>query len=326
MEKENKKMKAPLYKKEKARINRLVTRAKKHDPRIKRFEKEEKEARAKRLKEKAERQKVEQAKRDALIKIREDERQAKLDAAQAKVQAREDAKKKKFADRANRKKIICDLLAEKVKLAQYSPQFMKLFLVKIQNVEYDEMKALLERDDLELEEMQKEFKALMTRIKNRQRGITNTPAPKVEEKKTEVKDLLKDWSQEEITLLTKAFGKWPAGASKRWENITEYIGGKKKQSEVIQMAKKLSIQNMKGGKGLDRKMAAVMKAKNKMDSAEAVKPKKEAPKAVDITEWSQDEQGLLEKGLKQFSSKLSKKERWGKISNLIKTKTPKECF
>jgi hypothetical protein len=58
MEKENKKMKAPLYKKEKQRINKLVNRAKKRDPRILKWEKEEKEARELRKKEQEERKRV----------------------------------------------------------------------------------------------------------------------------------------------------------------------------------------------------------------------------------------------------------------------------
>lgn len=43
MERDNKKLKAPLYKKEKARITKLATIAKSKDPRVQQYEKDQRE-------------------------------------------------------------------------------------------------------------------------------------------------------------------------------------------------------------------------------------------------------------------------------------------
>lgn len=325
MEKENKKMKAPLYKKEKQRINKLVTRAKKYDPRILKFEKEEREAREARKKEIEARKKAEREKKEALIRQKEEERRKKKEEEQARLQAIEDEKRKKLEEKANRKTVIKNLVKEKVNLPQYSNQFIDIFLDKVKPDEYDQIKALLQRGDLDLKGMQTEFKNLLKKIKERQRGGIKK-AKKNEGEQKSVTDMLKDWTQEEISLLTKAFSKFPSGFQRRWENIAEFIGGQKKVSDVIKMAKKLSIQNMKGGKGLDRKMAAVMKAKNKLDSKPQAKPAQKAKPKTDEVVWTQEEQSLLEKGLKSYPSSLPKKERWGKISELVKTKSPKQCF
>jgi hypothetical protein len=153
MEKDNKKMKAPLYKKEKARISKLVEIAKKHDPRIRKFEREEKEAREKRQKEIDEKKLLEKEKRENLANKIAGEKKAKEDAILAEAQAIEDEKKKKFEEKMNRKNLICSLVQQKVKLPQYSDQFLKLFLDKVQEDEYNEMKDILERDDLDLKAM-----------------------------------------------------------------------------------------------------------------------------------------------------------------------------
>jgi hypothetical protein len=62
-------------------------------------------------------------------------------------------------------------------------------------------------------------------------------AKKLEESKNvDLKD--KEWTQEEIALLTKAIVKFPPGTTNRWKTIAEDVG--KSQKDVISKAKQIA--------------------------------------------------------------------------------------
>lgn len=45
-----------------------------------------------------------------------------------------------------------------------------------------------------------------------------------EKKRQEESKKINEWSNEELSSLSKAIVRFPAGAPRRWENITEYVG------------------------------------------------------------------------------------------------------
>lgn len=137
MEKENKKLKNHLLKKEKIRINKLINRAQRNDPRLINHEKAEREKREKR---KAEIEIMRNEKRDAENAVKEKMQKEKVDkqnaAKEAKVNAAEAAKNKRFAKKQQKKDII-RLYTTNIPNAKYNAAFLEIFLDSVKQEEKD---------------------------------------------------------------------------------------------------------------------------------------------------------------------------------------------
>ena len=62
---------------------------------------------------------------------------------------------------------------------------------------------------------------------------------KLEEERNNNKDIMKDWTTDEIKKLSKGLVKFPTGTNDRWKVIATFIGSKT-QKEVISKAKEIT--------------------------------------------------------------------------------------
>lgn len=343
MERENKRMKKDLLKKEKARIKRLVDLARSKDPRVVKYEaeetarvekiREEKRLEKQRRKDEEERLKTEAAERIRAKALKEQE---EIKKKEEELRAVKQAKKNRIDD--------CKaLVAKKVDLPEYGPMFLDYFLDGVNDEEYNSIMETL-KTELPQEEMRQKFKEFVSAVKERQspqpqKKSNQGPAPKKF-------DNFNKWTEEEIALLTKGIIKYPAGLGSRWVKIQEYIGGTKTIHEVTEMAKELSIKNVRGEQNIKNAMEEAINQKNNSVKASEQTPsptKKAAtpvqpqpvpvepsapkePAAPNPADWSQTQQKALEAALKQFPATMDKKDRWTKIAEAVPGKTPKECI
>ena len=345
MEKENKLMKRDLLKKEKARLKKLVDLARARDPRIQKYEAEEK-ARMDQIREEKRLEKLRKKEEEGRMKNEATER---IRAKAAKEQ--EEAKKKEEDVKASKqlKKSRLDecktLVAKKVDLPEYGQVFLDYFLEGVNDEEYSNVMETL-RSDLPLEKMRQLFREFVSAVKERQ-------SPQQLKKTTSTGnskrlDSLSKWTEDEITLLTKGIIKYPAGLGTRWSKIQEYIGGSKTVHQVTEMAKELSIKNVRGENNIKAAMEEAINLKNsatpKTPETNTGSPAKttatSTPNGVQpapvpaviggengaIPEWSQAQQKALEVAMKQFPATMEKKERWTKIAEVVTGKTAKECI
>jgi len=165
-----------------------------------------------------------------------------------------------------------------------------------------------------------------TKVITREKEKKATEAKKETDLKKENTELDK-WTREEITLLTKAILKYPAGMGSRWEQIAKFIGGKKSVQAVTQMVTDLKCKNLKGPDAIMRqieKMVSENEAKNAKIEEKKAEIKEDGPKTV---EWTQEEQNLLQKAMKEFPASMEAGERWGKIAEKVGGgKTKKDCL
>lgn len=157
--------------------------------------------------------------------------------------------------------------------------------------------------------------------------------------KQAAEDLKNDavWSADELQLLTKAILKYPSGMGQRWEMILKFIGGKKSIPAVAKMVTDMKCKNLnskdqvlrQAEKIAEETAAAEKKKAEEKKAAEVLAPKPadngvivEGPKV----EWTQEEQNVLQKAMKEFGPKMEPHERWGNIAAAVGNgKTKKDC-
>ena len=264
MEKENKKMKSHLLKKEKARLNKLVERARNNDPRIIKHENEEREKREQRKLE-IEAQKKEKREKEEAIKQQKIERKLKKerDEVEKKEKAIQAEKNKRMAKKEMKKTII-KLYTEKVNLPQYTAAFLQVYLDSVKPVHKEWIyEALSSEEEKTTEQYQELFLEFIDRVRNNKK--TEAAPAKVEEKKKEKTEIDK-WSKQDIEKVTKAFIKFPAGVGNRWEKIALYVGGNKKIADVVKLSKELATKNLKSDGQLVDKMEKVIQKKEDEDN------------------------------------------------------------
>lgn len=133
-----------------------------------------------------------------------------------------------------------------------------------------------------------------------------------EEKKKE----RRDWTEEDVTKLSRALKKYPAGIPNRWALVTEFVKTHK-QREVVAKAQELM------------RKEELMDLEKKMSKVAFEEYKKKLEGIVDQSKvWSSEEQKALELALKKYPSSLPANERWKKIAEDLptKTKTAKDCL
>ena len=89
----------------------------------------------------------------------------------------------------------------------------------------DEAKKIRGKVDLEMEqEKERKRKLEEERLQKKGKGSTGHP-----------------WTEEELRLLVKGFGKFPGGTRERYAKIAEFIGGNRTASQVLARVKSSSV-------------------------------------------------------------------------------------
>lgn len=187
------------------------------------------------------------------------------------------------------------------------------------------------------------------------RKLDNAKANEAELKK---RGLTREWSREDLSTLSKAIGKFPGGMKQRWVAVCNYMNDILKpvepftRDECMKAAhhatEHLAAMKESGGIGVGFKKMGVsgsvaLKAtavpgtqqspglpQPPIANATSAPAKVEPPAAPTGSDegsvWTQDQQRLLEEGLKKYPASMDKAERWNKIAGDVPGKTRKDCI
>jgi hypothetical protein len=143
---------------------------------------------------------------------------------------------------------------------------------------------------------------------------------------TKVNNKSKEWSDKEKADLIKAVTKYPPGASNRWQRIGDLVATRT-AADCIAMEK--SMKTNFSPSNFSNLNAASWNQSSDIDFV------KDAPTLAYATiepvmleekraAWTQEQQALFEKGLKQFGKETVN--RWERISELVSGKNKEECI
>lgn len=357
IEKKNKATRAKRKKEEMARIRTLVDMAYNIDPRIKKFQQDDKDKknavkRAKQEAAKARQQEEERIARDAAEKERlekekrESEERAKQDALKQEREVQKKAlrkERKAFRDFCKANDYFAESSEESLRHMESVEKICELFkLVQLEkamkNLQTSGRTAFLSI----VEETKQRIEA-ERRVNVISNDVRNTP-----DKQT--KTCTSPWSENDLQLLIKAVNLFPAGTNQRWEVVANFInqhssstsGVTRDAKEVLAKAKSLQstdfsksslkeqankkafdnfIAEKKSKEAIEERMPAVTE---RLDHpiANGVAESKEMKK--ESTPWTTAEQRLLEQALKTYPTTVP--DRWDQIAACIPTRTKKECM
>eukprot|EP00924_Labyrinthula_sp_SR-Ha-C_P012113 snap_masked-scaffold_26-processed-gene-4.94-mRNA-1 protein AED:0.08 eAED:0.08 QI:0/-1/0/1/-1/1/1/0/573 len=307
MMKKNQSIRAKKKKEEYERIRNLVQRSKKNDPRILRLKEIEKKKKEEEVlkKEKEAQEEEDRKKEEARVKKLADEAREKKE----EERRREKRKLKEKFDALEKK------LIEKLS-ALAKPENRGYVKVKVEYVRKDFINKLKNNETgcLQLiEELLKEkdqplvkFNKIIQGLKKHEEEEKKARTVKIGSKQKEEKGgiISAPWSEKELSWLAKGLKKFPGGSRKRWSQIAEFVNVNCSQYEGKERTPEHCVQKVKS------------LGQNKNTTEE---------KSKDEESWTAEEQKKLEEGLKKFPAKLEKNERWGKISELVGTKSKKQC-
>lgn len=306
MEKENKKLKNALYKKEKLRINRMVNLAYENDPRIiKMIEEEERIKEEKREAKRKLKEEKKQKELDRKRKIKEEAERVKRE-KEEKIKSDKMRKQKLKQEREDLEKKVSELFLNTLKKGKFDKFYLEGAFSKLTPENLTEAKSKLENKDFkEAEDFDNFIKNLVEARMKKNKEEYNMI------KKKEPKKKATEWTKADLSLLSKGLIKFPAGTPSRWERIVHYMNNKFTEQEIADKVKKL-------------KENPINKSKKKKNNGYDVNLNNNVEK-VDPLKWSQVQQKQLEKALKTIPSKLPPKERWTKIAELVDDKSMSDC-
>ena len=356
IEKKNKTTRAKRKKEEMTRIRSLVDMAYNLDPRIKKFQQQDKDRKtaAKRAKQeavKARQMEEERIARETAEKEkkekekRESEEKAKQEIMKQEREAQKKAlrkERKALRDFCKSKNYFAENTEESIRHMESVEKMCELFkLVQLE----DTMKKLQANGKSAflsvIAETEKKIEA------ERRIGVVtdsrNTPDKQVKTSTT-------PWSEGDLQLLIKAVNLFPAGTNQRWEVVANFInqhtsstdGVKRDAKEVLAKAKNLqstdfsksSLKEQANKKAFDN-FIAEKKSKDQIDEkmpavTERLDPipngnsNEEKESKKEMQPWTIAEQKLLEQALKTYPTTVS--DRWDQIASCIPTRTKKECM
>ncbi|XP_035739072.1 dnaJ homolog subfamily C member 2-like isoform X1 [Vespa mandarinia] len=360
IEKKNKATRAKRKKEEMARIRTLVDMAYNVDPRIKKFQQDDKNKKtaAKKAKQeaaKARQQEEERIARDAAEKERlekekrESEERAKMDALKQEREAQKKAlrkERKALRDFCKSNNYFADSSAESLKHMESVEKICELFkLVQLEEA----MRKLQNGGRIAFIELMEETEQKIEA--ERRAAIINNDARNTPEK--QVKAHTAPWSENDLQLLIKAVNLFPAGTNQRWEVVANFINQHSTSSssiitrdakEVLAKAKDLQstdfsksslkeranknaydnfIAEKKTKEGIEERMPAFTeRLDHPLSNGISSTDAKDVKKESQA--WTPAEQKLLEQALKTYPTTVP--DRWDQIAGCIPTRTKKECM
>eukprot|EP00998_Keelungia_sp_KM082_P008944 NODE_511_length_1858_cov_53.408434_g503_i0.p1 GENE.NODE_511_length_1858_cov_53.408434_g503_i0~~NODE_511_length_1858_cov_53.408434_g503_i0.p1 ORF type:complete len:471 (+),score=164.89 NODE_511_length_1858_cov_53.408434_g503_i0:381-1793(+) len=330
MDRENERARHKEQLVENRRILTLVERAFKLDPRLRRAKEEEKA-------EKARKQAERQAAKDAVIRKKREEEEA-VQREKERVEA--EAKAKAQADRELMKQMrtVVRTLTQPIVTEEYCSALTDEALYKddrdwaLQKAGLDALttlhaalKELAEGDAIPDSNRVDAIRAVNAAItitetatgfdrfgqNLAQKAAAAANKPKETKKAGKAVD---EWTEKELTDLTKAITKYPGGAANRWESMATFIGTKTAE-QVLRKTKEMTAQLSE---------ATAPKKPKEMKQGDAKVLKEEtAVKVEDL--WSKAQQTQLETALRDLRA-YKEKDKWDKIAEKVNNKTKKQCM
>ncbi|CAO1394952.1 unnamed protein product [Diamesa serratosioi] len=126
-----------------------------------------------------------------------------------------------------------------------------------------------------------------------------------------------NWTDDDLTELTRLTKKYPGGTVDRWEVIADFMN--RNVSEVTFMAYKLKDNAYQTPGESEKIIENINRELNKK-----IKTKSTEDNAVVEKVWSQDQQKALEAAIQKYP-KRGADDRWVKIANSVPGKTKEEC-
>lgn len=358
IEKKNKATRAKRKKEEMTRIRSLVDTAYNLDPRIKKFQQDDKDKKtavkkAKQEAAKARQQEEERIARDAAEKERlekekrESEERAKMDALKQEREVQKKAlrkERKALRDLCKANNYFAESSTESIRHMESVEKICELFKL----VQLEEAMKKLQTEGRTaflsiVEETERKIEA------ERRAGVITNDARNTPEK--QVKSHTAPWSENDLQLLIKAVNLFPAGTNQRWEVVANFINQHNSSSsgitrdakEVLAKAKDLQstdfsksslkeqankkafdnfIAEKKAKESVEERMPAVTERLDHPISNGVASEPKESKK--EAQPWTPAEQKLLEQALKTYPTTVP--DRWDQIAGCIPTRTKKECM
>lgn len=364
IEKNNKAARAKRKKEEMSRIRTLVDTAYNADPRIKKFQQEDKDRKtaAKRAKQEAARarqQEEERLAREAADKERiarekrEQEEKAKQDALKQEREAMKKALKKErkaFRDICKAGEYFAENPTESIKHMENVQRLCELLKLTQLSEATKELQAGGREAFLRIV-----AKAEGKVEEERRAGVQQLLESRNNTQEKEVKASSVPWDEHDLQLLIKAVNLFPAGTNQRWEVVANFInqhsisnkndGITRNAKEVLAKAKDLqstdfsksSMKEQANKKAFDNFIAEKKTKESVEERMPAVTERLDPPvtngtatseiktEELKSQPWTPAEQKLLEQALKTYSN-IAGPERWDRIASCIPTRTKKECM
>lgn len=130
------------------------------------------------------------------------------------------------------------------------------------------------------------------------------------------KNLNKEWSDKEKTDLIKAIVKFPAGSLNRWNKIGEFVG--RTGNECIHMEKQMKTSITSASHSSLNSSSWNGTQKRTVNVGDDPTTRFDEVEAADEDTWSQDQQKLLEKALKEINKDTPN--RWDRIAEQVPNK------
>ncbi|XP_012223305.1 dnaJ homolog subfamily C member 2 [Linepithema humile] len=358
IERKNKATRAKRKKEEMTRIRTLVDMAYNIDPRIKKFQQDDKDKKnaAKRAKQeaaKARQQEEERVARNAAEKERlekekrESEERVKQEALKQEREAQKKAlrkERKALRDFCKANNYFAENSSESLRHMENVEKICELFKL----VQFEEAMKRLQTEGRSaflsiIEETERKIEA------ERRINVINNDTRNTPEKQT--KTCTAPWSENDLQLLIKAVNLFPAGTNQRWEVVANFInqhssstsGVTRDAKEVLAKAKSLQstdfsksslkeqankkafdnfIAEKKSKDAIEERMPAVTeRLDHPIANGVAAEPKETKKES---SPWTPVEQKFLEQALKTYPTTVP--DRWDQIAACIPSRTKKECM
>jgi len=310
LQKEIDKLAKQLKRKEIARIQQLVERAREADPRLKRERIERALAKERAALEKKEREAEEKRQAEEAAKAEKERVQLENERKVEEKKQREQEKKRLRKARQRLRKLAKEAFDEAEdtsiwKDAYDMNQCVEQICTKLGLVDLDAFS-----DECDATECKKTILQMIAARLSKavEAGIqTASSGSQIEkENKEDTEQPVKRvniWTKDELSALAKAVKKYPPGGSSRWEQISLFVNNLCKQAEP--RTKEECIE--------------------KYNTVARQQPKQAASPAAQGEEWTKEEDQLLQSALSQFPASMDKNERWTQIAEMVPGKTKKQC-
>ncbi|XP_012282256.1 dnaJ homolog subfamily C member 2 [Orussus abietinus] len=355
IEKKNKAARAKRKKEEMTRIRTLVDMAYNLDPRIKKFQQDDKDKktavkRAKQEAAKARQQEEERLAREVAEKERLDkekrdlEEKARMDALKQEREAQKKAlrkERKALRELCKTNNYYAESPSENIRHMESVEKICELF--KSTQLE-DTMRRLQSEGRQAFLDIIAETERKMA--EERKVATTNNESRNTSDKQVKASA---PWTESDLQLLIKAVNLFPAGTNQRWEVVANFInqhgnsssGVVREAKEVLAKAKDLqstdfsksSMKEQANKKAFDNFIAEKKSKEPVEERMPAFTERLDHPlsngtasdaKEVKKEPWTPAEQKLLEQALKTYPTTLP--DRWDQIASCIPTRTKKECM